>query len=65
MHVLPSSQFGAAPPTHVPPEQVSAVVQALLSLHAAVLFGCVQAPPAHTSVVQTLPSEAHETALFA
>jgi hypothetical protein len=28
---LPSSQFGAEPPTHEPPEQASLVVQALLS----------------------------------
>src|SRR5207249_861779 len=45
----PSSQLGAGPPTHVPPLQVSFVVQALPSLHGAVLFVWVQAPPLHTS----------------
>jgi len=38
VHGFPSSQLGAWPPTHVPPAQVSAVVQALLSSHEAVLF---------------------------
>ena len=33
-----SSQFGAEPPTHDPPEQVSEVVQALPSSQEAVLF---------------------------
>jgi hypothetical protein len=33
-----SSQFSAGPPTHAPPLQASAVVQAFPSLHAAVLF---------------------------
>jgi hypothetical protein len=37
-----SLQFGAAPPTHAPPEQVSEVVQALPSLQEAVLFVWVQ-----------------------
>jgi hypothetical protein len=37
---LPSSQFGAAPPTQLPPAQVSFVVQALPSSHEAVLFVC-------------------------
>src|SRR5262249_30744177 len=35
---LPSSQFGGGPPTHVPAAQGSFVVQALPSLHGAVLF---------------------------
>src|SRR5436190_474296 len=38
VHPLPSSQFGATPPTHDPPEQVSLVVQALPSLHDDVLL---------------------------
>ena len=54
---LPSSQFGAAPPTHTPPEHVSFVVQALPSLHTATLFTCVQpTAEAHASSVQPLPS---------
>jgi len=64
VHTLPSSQFGAAPPTQTPPLQVSLVVQALPSLHGAVLFECVQTPPLHTSSVQTLPSVAHGAVLF-
>jgi hypothetical protein len=52
-----SSQLGAGPPTQLPPEQVSLVVQALPSSHGAVLFACVQ-PVAglQESVVHTLPS---------
>jgi hypothetical protein len=42
VQTLPSSQFGAGPPTQVPPEQVSLVVQALPSLQGAVLLVCVQ-----------------------
>lgn len=38
VQTLLSLQFGAAPPTHTPPEQVSFVVQAFESLHEAVLF---------------------------
>jgi hypothetical protein len=38
VHTFASSQFGAAPPTHTPAEQVSLVVQALPSLHGAVLL---------------------------
>jgi hypothetical protein len=58
-----SSQLGAAPPTQVPPEQVSLVVQALPSLHEFVLFVCrhVPLPPPHESVVQVLPSSHVET----
>jgi hypothetical protein len=57
VQTLPSSQFGAAPPTHVPPEHVSLVVQPLPSVHGAVLFTCAQ-PVAglHESSVQTFPS---------
>ena len=42
VHALPSSQLGAGPPAQAPPLQVSAVVQALLSLHEAVLLVCTQ-----------------------
>jgi hypothetical protein len=38
VHGLASSQFGAAPPTQIPPAQVSTAVQALPSLHDTVLF---------------------------
>jgi hypothetical protein len=57
VHTLPSSQFGPAPPTQVPPEQASPVVQALPSSQAVVLFAWVQ-PVAglQASSVQTLPS---------
>ena len=57
VQTLPSLQFGAGPPTQVPPAQVSAVVQALPSLQDAVLFAWTQ-PVAglHESFVQTLPS---------
>ena len=51
-----SSQFGGLPPTQTPPVHVSPVVQALLSLHDAVLFVCVQAEFTQASSVQTLPS---------
>src|SRR5262245_27674115 len=43
---LLSLQFGGGPPTQLPFEQVSLVVQALLSLHPMVLLVCVQLPPA-------------------
>jgi len=42
VHPLASLQFGAAPPTHTPAEQVSLVVQALPSLQLAELFACTQ-----------------------
>src|SRR2546422_6572961 len=45
VQTFPSSQLGAGPPTHVPPLQVSFVVQALPSLHGAVLCVCVQPVP--------------------
>ena len=53
---LPSSQAGGGPPTQTPPLHVSFDVQALLSLHADVLFVCVQIELTHVSSVQTLPS---------
>ena len=57
VHTSPSSQSGAAPPTHDPPEQVSFVVQALPSSHDAVLLLFTQPEPeSQVSVVQTLPS---------
>src|SRR5438876_460892 len=57
VQTLPSSQLGGAPPTQVPPLQVSPVVQAFPSLQGLELLVCVQ-PLAgvHPSVVQTLPS---------
>ena len=42
VQTLPSLQFGAGPPTHEPPVQVSSVVQALPSSHEELLFTCVQ-----------------------
>jgi hypothetical protein len=57
VQMLPSLQLGPGPPTHGPPAQVSPVVQALPSLHEAVLFVWTQpAPGLHESSVQTLPS---------
>src|SRR3989454_108699 len=44
VHTLPSLQLRAGPPTQTPPAQLSAVVQALPSLHAAT----VGVPPPHT-----------------
>jgi hypothetical protein len=57
VQAFPSLQLGAGPPTHAPPEHVSPVVHALLSLHAAALSTCTQ-PDAglHESSVQTFPS---------
>src|SRR5205809_500697 len=57
VHMFPSSQLGAGPPTHVPPLHVSFVVQASQSLHGAVLFVWTQ-PVAglQLSVVHTSPS---------
>jgi hypothetical protein len=54
---LLSSQFGAGPPTHIPPEQASFIVQALPSLHRLVLFTFLQ-PVAgmQESSVQTFAS---------
>jgi hypothetical protein len=57
VQTLPSSQFGAGPPTHVPPLQASLVVQALPSSQELVLLACVQPVPGlHPSVVQMFPS---------
>jgi hypothetical protein len=42
VHGLPSSQDRGPPPTHDPPEQTSFVVQALPSVHGAVLFAWMQ-----------------------
>jgi hypothetical protein len=52
-----STHTGGAPPTHVPAEQTSFVVQAFASLHGFVLLACVQ-PVAelHASLVQPFPS---------
>src|SRR6185369_8766330 len=57
VHTLPSLQTRGGPPLHVPPPQVSLVVQALLSLQEAVLFAWKH-PVAgmHASSVQTLLS---------
>jgi len=58
VQTLPSSQLVAAPGWQVPPPQMSPVVQAFPSLHAAVLLvPGWQEPPEHVSpVVQGLPS---------
>ena len=57
VHKLLSLQFGALPPTHAPPEHVSAVVHALPSLQKAVLFALTHAPPVlHESSVQAFES---------
>jgi hypothetical protein len=57
VHWLPSLQFGAGPPTHAPPVQVSFVVQALPSLQLDVLFANTHPTLGlHESFVQTLPS---------
>ena len=57
VHTSPSLQLGAGPPAQLPPEHLSAVVQALPSSQDTVLFECVQ-PVAglQPSVVQTLLS---------
>jgi hypothetical protein len=57
VQTLPSLQFGGGPPTQTPPLQVSAVVQALPSLQAAVLLALTQpVAGSHESVVQRFPS---------
>ena len=57
VQTFPSLQSGGGPPTHAPPLQVSFVVQALPSLHALVLFVCLQpVAGSHASSVQGLPS---------
>jgi hypothetical protein len=57
VHTLLSSQLGAGPPAHDPPEQVSFVVHALPSSHATVLLVCTH-PDAglQLSLVQMLLS---------
>ena len=55
VHGLPSSQEMSAP-THCLSTQPSPVVQALLSLHAALFAVCAQVPPWHASSVHTLLS---------
>jgi hypothetical protein len=63
VHGFPSSQLSVGPPTHVPPEHASPVVQAFPSLQELLLFTCLQpAVGSHESVVQTLPS-LHEALL--
>jgi hypothetical protein len=58
VQLLPSLHESAGPPAQAPPAQVSDVVQALPSLHGAVLLVFTQLPvPLQTSSVQTLPSE--------
>jgi hypothetical protein len=57
VQTFPSPQLRAGPPTHAPPPQWSFVVQALPSLHGAVLFVCTHpVAGAHESSVQTFPS---------
>jgi hypothetical protein len=56
VQMLPSSQLGAGPPTHAPPEHVSPVVHALPSLQGTVLLVNTHTSSGHVSVVQTLPS---------
>ena len=57
VQTLPSLQLGAGPPTHVPPEQVSLVVQALPSSQDAVLLTWTQPlTGSQESSVHGLPS---------
>src|SRR5947207_8096073 len=57
VQLLPSLQSGGGPPTQLPPAQVSAVVQALPSSQAAVLFVCTQPRTgSQESSVHGLPS---------
>jgi hypothetical protein len=57
VHTFPSLQSSGAPPTHVPPEHVSFVLQALPPLHGALLLTYTQPEEGlHESLVQTLPS---------
>jgi hypothetical protein len=64
VHTFPSSHFRVAPPTQLPPLQVSLVVHALLSVQAAVLF-VVTHPTvsSQASVVHTFPSSQLRAAL--
>lgn len=59
VHVLPSSQVGATPPTHWPPEQLSAVVHAFPSEQLTPSLPARCAQPfvmSHESTVHGLPS---------
>ena len=56
VHVLLSLQRTAAPPWQVPAPQMSPVVHAFPSLHAAVLFVCVHDPVTQVSSVHGLAS---------
>jgi len=57
VQTLPSSQLGGAPPTQAPPLHVSLVVQALPSLHGALLLVWTQpVAGSQPSSVQPLPS---------
>jgi hypothetical protein len=58
VQTFPSSQSGGAPPTQVPSEHVSPVVQASPSSHGSVVSVCTQSPVAGSqlSSVQSLPS---------
>jgi hypothetical protein len=54
---LPSLQLGGGPPTQLPPEQVSLVVQALPSLQGFELFAYTQpSPESQNSSVHPFPS---------
>jgi hypothetical protein len=59
VHALLSSIAASGVPSQVPPLQMSPVVQALLSLQFAVLFGCVTSPVVvlQRSSVQMFPSD--------
>ncbi len=57
VHAFPSLQFGAAPPTQTPAEQVSPVVHAFPSLHDPATFTCLQpVDVTQESVVHTFAS---------
>src|SRR5881392_1527035 len=57
VQMLPSSQFGEAPPRQTPPEQVSRVVHAFPSSQGLLLFTCKQpVAGAQESSVQPLRS---------
>jgi hypothetical protein len=57
VQMFPSLQLSGGPPTHAPPEHVSAVVQASPSLHGSLLLTYTQPDEGlHESSVQTLAS---------
>ena len=57
VHLFPSLQFFAPPPTHVPPEQISATVHAFPSLHPELLGAFTHPTPgSQESLVQRFPS---------